>query len=854
MSRLAYWNGTASNFEIVATSNIGMRALGINPTSDFYTKFAAFPRRSVSDVNTIRYDPQQVTNSVTQTEIYGRFWFRPVSTPASDARIVTADWIGGVGHDNIRIAFTSSNTLTFSVWTGATHTAVFTSSALSLDTYYRVEYHFKAVAAGSTTFTCEAKVDGTALGSLNTQTYAGVTIGSSTTVVGENGGVACKYDIAEFGLDSANWLGNTRTSEIPLTGAGTYDQWTVDANRTYLAMSDYPYADNSGANGYATATSGNIVSWTLPSFSSMGITGNIRALRVHWYKNNGTAMQVLVRRNGVDTFYTPAGLSATYDSTLIDTTGWAYTDTIEVGFKATAAITQRVASCGVYVEHDTADPGAATGNMKVVTGTYTGTGVALAVDFADSDVAALQPDFISLMRTDLAIAHTWWWDSKNAIRKDVNSDSSLSFLVPVKGGFQLNANQATVNTAGGTYSYVAFFDSNNRGSERGGWAAVTTDDDVNVTMRNTSFVVEAMLAEHEANNSSLKSNSYLRGPGMTGDQSDAVNLGSVSFKADGIQSMGTGTFQAGTTLSYTQPGSNYIAFRTTQFGSNRLFATGTYTGNGGGSRVIPVSLSGHTPTFVLLGHNQAIARKIWQGGICKSISSGSIDALAITAVGADSFTVHSNLNTNTAVYTYFVFGSGLDYDPLTFGVTNVTPANGPTPGGTAVTVTGVGFAAGGTFSFGGSAATSVNILSATSATMVTSAHAAGLVTVTYTSPLSVVGTLTGTYTYLSPTITNVSPSLWDAVGGETITLTGTVFESGLTITVGGVAVTGVVWLSSTSATFVSNAHAEGLVTIVLTNPDTTTASATAQYGAHHTTAGQWQLMSFEMKARGEQTS
>ena len=65
-------------------------------------------------------------------------------------------------------------------------------------------------------------------------------------------------------------------------------------------------------------------------------------------------------------------------------------------------------------------------------------------------------------------------------------------------------------------------------------------------------------------------------------------------------------------------------------------------------------------------------------------------------------------------------------------ITGVSPAAGPTAGGTAVTVTGTGFAPGTaatTFLFGKGAATSVECVSYSECTMVSPAHKAGTVDV-----------------------------------------------------------------------------------------------------------------------------
>ena len=55
-------------------------------------------------------------------------------------------------------------------------------------------------------------------------------------------------------------------------------------------------------------------------------------------------------------------------------------------------------------------------------------------------------------------------------------------------------------------------------------------------------------------------------------------------------------------------------------------------------------------------------------------------------------------------------------------------------GGTAVTITGTNFAAGATVTFGGTAATSVVVVSGTQITATTPAGSAGAVTVTVTNP------------------------------------------------------------------------------------------------------------------------
>jgi hypothetical protein len=82
-------------------------------------------------------------------------------------------------------------------------------------------------------------------------------------------------------------------------------------------------------------------------------------------------------------------------------------------------------------------------------------------------------------------------------------------------------------------------------------------------------------------------------------------------------------------------------------------------------------------------------------------------------------------------------------------VTSVSPNNGPTTGGTGVTISGTNFVLGATVTFGTAAATNVSVTSSTTITATTPANTAGAVTVTVTDPGSLSGSLTGAFTYTS---------------------------------------------------------------------------------------------------------
>lgn len=73
---------------------------------------------------------------------------------------------------------------------------------------------------------------------------------------------------------------------------------------------------------------------------------------------------------------------------------------------------------------------------------------------------------------------------------------------------------------------------------------------------------------------------------------------------------------------------------------------------------------------------------------------------------------------------------------------------------------------------------------------------------------------------LAPTIISVIPNTGSELGGTSVTIAGTDFQSGATVTFDGDAATNVVFVDSTEITCDTPAHAAGAVDVVLTNPDT----------------------------------
>jgi acid phosphatase len=165
-------------------------------------------------------------------------------------------------------------------------------------------------------------------------------------------------------------------------------------------------------------------------------------------------------------------------------------------------------------------------------------------------------------------------------------------------------------------------------------------------------------------------------------------------------------------------------------------------------------------------------------------------------------------------------------------ISSVSPTSGPASGGTTVTISGTGFAVGATVSFGGTAATNVNVVGSTTITAVTPAHASGAVNVVVTNPGGQNATSTNGYSYATapaPTVSGVNPTSGPTAGGTSVTISGTNFAAGATVTFGGSAATGVIVNNSTTITATTPAHAAGAVDVVVTNSNGQNGSKTSAF-------------------------
>ncbi|MFF2052963.1 IPT/TIG domain-containing protein [Leifsonia sp. NPDC058194] len=154
--------------------------------------------------------------------------------------------------------------------------------------------------------------------------------------------------------------------------------------------------------------------------------------------------------------------------------------------------------------------------------------------------------------------------------------------------------------------------------------------------------------------------------------------------------------------------------------------------------------------------------------------------------------------------------------PPTIGT--VAPDHGPETGGTAVTITGSGFADATGVTFGGTAGTAFTVVDANTITVTTPAHTPGAVDVV------VQGTdgdsAPGAFTFDPiPAISSVAPASGPEIGGTAVTITGTGFTGATGATFGGDAGTAFTVVNDTTITVTTPAHAPGGVDVVVQHPN-----------------------------------
>ena len=193
--------------------------------------------------------------------------------------------------------------------------------------------------------------------------------------------------------------------------------------------------------------------------------------------------------------------------------------------------------------------------------------------------------------------------------------------------------------------------------------------------------------------------------------------------------------------------------------------------------------------------------------------------------------------TLTGGYTY-VSSSSSSTNSLS--VSSASPNQGPTTGGTVVTITGTGFQTGNTVSFGSVQSTAVTVSSNTQIQAMSPAENAGTVAITVTNSSAQSSSLPSAFTYTSgPAVTSISPNSGPVTGGSTVTILGSGFQSGATVTFGGIAATSVTIVSSTQIQAVTPVSPAGTVSIAVTNTNSQSGTLASAFTYFHTVGLAW---------------
>ena len=226
-------------------------------------------------------------------------------------------------------------------------------------------------------------------------------------------------------------------------------------------------------------------------------------------------------------------------------------------------------------------------------------------------------------------------------------------------------------------------------------------------------------------------------------------------------------------------------------------------------------------------------------GAASVVVVSSTELQAVTPVhgsGTVTVAVTENLHNQSAT-----LSGGFTYIGSTsVGISSASPATGPTSGGTVVTVNGTGFQSGAAVAFGSTQSTAVTVVSSTRISAMSPTGSSGTVAITVTDPDAQSATLPSAFTYTSaPSVSSISPNSGPVTGGTTVTILGSGFQSGASVTFGGIAATSVTLVSSTEIHAVSPVSPAGTISIDVTNTNSQSGTLTSGFTYFHTVSLAW---------------
>ena len=329
-----------------------------------------------------------------------------------------------------------------------------------------------------------------------------------------------------------------------------------------------------------------------------------------------------------------------------------------------------------------------------------------------------------------------------------------------------------------------------------------------------------------AGGAGLVSNCHV-GTGGGGSYAVAGSCGSAGYGPD--SGLGTGT--ANCTANCGRGGATYGTSTLAQLyfgsggggGSYNVSGTNGYGGNGGGIILIKAGSFNNSGNLVSGGNNG-------QDGDYQTNRGSYVDNGAGGGGGAGGsiYLAGKDVSLGTSTITAAGGTGGVNYYQATnyggtgsvgrLAVDYISTVNGTTT--PVAKVAKVAASPSSIVNFGGTPATQVQVISIQTITAVVPAHVSGKVDVSVVNPDSQTATLTQAYTYLdAPIIAAVTPSSVSAVGGDTVTISGSNFYGTPSVLFGGATSSSVTLVSSTTLSVVIPTHTEGTFDVVVVNPD-----------------------------------
>jgi hypothetical protein len=279
---------------------------------------------------------QYVAAEVGGDTYYFRAYLYVATAPSADNTIIAFATTTGLSTHGINVKLTSSRTL--DVYQGTTNLAT-GSTALSLNTWYRVEIAYKRDAAtpNANLDYFELKIDGATEDSSTTASIASacnhVGIGGNLKAEAQTQGSWFFDDVAlndSTGAAQTSWPGSGKIVFLKPTGTGTYDEPTATGAATNWECVDEVPKDD--ATTYAAFTA-NSSGWTIAgsrllmqmqgaSDVSIGANDTVTLVGVGWFAAAATAATMSLIA-GIRSGGSNADMSG---SQTLNTTGYSHID------------------------------------------------------------------------------------------------------------------------------------------------------------------------------------------------------------------------------------------------------------------------------------------------------------------------------------------------------------------------------------------------------------------------------------------------------------------------------------------------------------------------------------------------